>query len=614
MVIQNAQSIRQLPTECFHDPAIVGAITNAIMLLENVSNRRQALSALVDRLLDVAEIDAAVSAARMAPDLTPHHYVNNVDPWFKNALLLKIADRMLDRNNLSGALPVLDEATDGLNELSRYEPSDLPIDLPWFQLTTRYRRIGMLERVYHIWITVIAWARSIEESLAAPDPAWFQPEDGSRLLAGIVAEMLELGQYERAQATAAAIRHEPYRANALALLTGAPSPPAIITPAAEISAILARVGELLAQQRGVSADRANDLAHAGELLAEIGRDRLLRSGTPAAGLWERLRTELAALLNGLDGPGTGAVAPHERIRAGNALGLLGDPRFPLTDSEWQTSLATLASQFSANGVSYWRYVPAGTYLIGAWAEYDPYAGPMQRDQWSELAEISSFWLARLPVTVAQYRRFVIEGYRDDAYWTAHGLIWRREHSAAKTWDDNQGANLPAASVNWYEATAYCRWLNARYGAALPAEYIFRLPSEAEWEVAAAYDGTNQRRPHPWGDANLTVERAATAIWRLSSPAPVGLCPAGMAACGALDLIGGCREWSGSAEESYPKWATNLVNDHPLPQSVAPLSVPLRGVSWRESCAAPSNGARSASWPDTRLADTGFRLALAPRPG
>ena len=52
------------------------------------------------------------------------------------------------------------------------------------------------------------------------------------------------------------------------------------------------------------------------------------------------------------------------------------------------------------------------------------------------------------------------------------------------------ANRPVVGVNWYEAMAYAAWL---------AEQLsrpFRLPTEAEWERAAA---GRQRRRYPWGD-------------------------------------------------------------------------------------------------------------------
>jgi hypothetical protein len=227
MHIQDAQAIRQLALVHFHNPALVRAITQQIVLFEGAHNRRQALSALVDQLLAAGELDAAVSAARLAPDLTPSTFVNNVNYWLKSSLLLEIVDRLLNQQDLVRAVQLLDEATLGLDQLTRYEPYDLPAELPWFQLTRRYERVDLLRRIYHVWDTVIAWARSIEQSMAIPDPYFFQPEDGSRFLVGIVEEMLRLGQRERAQATAIAIQHEPHRAKAVALLSGPPSSEAV---------------------------------------------------------------------------------------------------------------------------------------------------------------------------------------------------------------------------------------------------------------------------------------------------------------------------------------------------------------------------------------------------
>ncbi|HEU4323355.1 MAG TPA: SUMF1/EgtB/PvdO family nonheme iron enzyme [Roseiflexaceae bacterium] len=407
-----------------------------------------------------------------------------------------------------------------------------------------------------------------------------------------------------------------------------PLEPVAVQPAAQIDtgAAIARVQQLLAVQQGVGAERVGDLAQAGELLAEVGLARLREAGAPAADLWQQARRELVELLAGFDGPGADDVPPEGRVRAGRALGLLGDPRTPLDDDAWRASLAALATEFTASGDHYWRSMPGRSYLTGGWAEDDPYAGPMQRDQWVDMVSVPAFWIARLPVTVAQFALFVADGYHDDSHWTPNGLLWRAEHAASKSWGEPQhrGANQPVVYVNWYEATAYCRWLSARLAPALPEGYTLRLPTEAEWEAAASYDGTLQRRDHPWGKEVLTLGRAVTRDWQLVAPAPVGLCPAGVAGCGALDLAGGAWEWCGSAEESYPKWANTLVDDHLVQKILAPMRggswaemVRRGGVggSWAESSRAATCGSRQALGPIyIARNDTGLRLALAPRQG
>jgi iron(II)-dependent oxidoreductase len=119
----------------------------------------------------------------------------------------------------------------------------------------------------------------------------------------------------------------------------------------------------------------------------------------------------------------------------------------------------------------WIDVPAGPFELGA--SPDGFAYDNERPR--HTVELAAFQVARLPVSNAGWLSFSEGGgYRRREWWSDEGWAWKQEHDIAH--DRSVASGHPAAPVchvSWFEAEAFARAAGAR------------LPSEAEWEKAAA---------------------------------------------------------------------------------------------------------------------------------
>lgn len=343
-----------------------------------------------------------------------------------------------------------------------------------------------------------------------------------------------------------------------------------------------------------------DLLLAAACYEDIGRRRLLARYLPEPAVLAFERDLREALVRALERPAPTLLLP-QRVEAGDALGRLGDPRLPATVDDWRRELARRDEHFGAPQ-GYWCYVQPGTYRIGGWEK---------REKAADIA-LPAFWIAHFPITVAQYAPFVEVGYSRNAenLWTPNGWRWKQGQRRTQPWSWNKtpydGANQPAIGVTWYEATAFCAWLNEQLENELPEGYVVRLPTEAEWEAAAAYDAGMQRRRYPWGEDEPTPERAIYDASGLGRPAPVGCCLAGEAACGALDMAGNVWEWAASSYNQYPSRSNVGEKDFTIDK----WDVPIRGGSWAQNSTLVRCGARGRPRPDAIL--NGFRVVAAPR--
>ncbi len=96
-------------------------------------------------------------------------------------------------------------------------------------------------------------------------------------------------------------------------------------------------------------------------------------------------------------------------------------------------------------------------------------------------------------------------------------------------------NHPVTETTWAGARAYCAWRTAR------------LPTEAEWEVAAR--GADERL-FPWGNQPPDETRAFVSR-RAGETGAVGLRPLGASPFGVLDMSGSLAEWTSSLLRPYP---------------------------------------------------------------
>jgi formylglycine-generating enzyme required for sulfatase activity len=134
--------------------------------------------------------------------------------------------------------------------------------------------------------------------------------------------------------------------------------------------------------------------------------------------------------------------------------------------------------------------------------------------------INDFAIAETEVTNAQYAEFIKETNR------AEPSGWKNN-----TFPDGQ-ENYPVTNVSWRDANAFCSWLAKKLNAEV------RLPTEAEWELAATgRDG----KKYPWGDEwNKEAANSQESGGRISAVKSFAL---NRSPSGAFDMVGNVWEWT-----------------------------------------------------------------------
>ena len=376
-----------------------------------------------------------------------------------------------------------------------------------------------------------------------------------------------------------------------------------------------RLLEMLLKRGTDVAERAQALALAADALAELelfkGQGRV------------REQVQHQALRIFAAPPGLPAAV---RVLCGATLASVGDPR-PGVCTLPPPMVAFVGSSFML-GSSRSEAEHAGL----QWEQYYLKQGDKETAKrvrkWPEReindqpVTLAPFELAHFPLTNAQYALFIDDdGYNPERSWwdnTARTWLARNDQHTEglnpwqqrtgkqqpSRWNDarfgSKRTNHPVVGISWYEATAFCRWLT-QHTTYNRNRYVYRLPSEAEWERAAR--GV-ERREFPWGAEQPDAERANfNQIY--NSTTAVGSFPSGATPEGLADMAGNVWEWTASV---YGNYQEGLATIWQAPTDVANKRFTLRGGGWGDPPLFLRASDRGNFAPDIHDGNVGFRLA------
>ncbi len=228
-------------------------------------------------------------------------------------------------------------------------------------------------------------------------------------------------------------------------------------------------------------------------------------------------------------------------------------------------------------------IPAGVFVMGSpTSEKDR---GLDEGPATEVRFAKAFWMGKFEVTQAEYERLM----------------------GANPSQFTGDTNRPVEKVNWHEAMEYCARLTRHAMATgnLPDGYVYRLPTEAEWEYACRA-GTTTRlsygddpeyallESYAWfnGNAGSTTHPVGE-----KKPNPWGL----------HDMHGNVWEWCfDRSNGSLPGGAVANFSG-PTEGSLRVA----RGGSWLYDGKFCRSANRDDYGPSNRCSDIGFRVVLAP---
>jgi gamma-glutamyl hercynylcysteine S-oxide synthase len=227
------------------------------------------------------------------------------------------------------------------------------------------------------------------------------------------------------------------------------------------------------------------------------------------------------------------------------------------------------------------------------------------------AVVGDFRLGRTAVTNAAWRRFVQGGgYEQRQWWSPEGWAWRREQDIVRPegWTEDLRSQWrlgrlqplapdePVVHVSWFEADAFAR------------AHAARLPTEAEWERAATWDGRRRvAMAHPWGEEPAVPGVHANVDQLAGGTAPAAAFAAGAAPSGCLGMIGDVWEWTSTEFNGYPGFVADPYREYSEVFFGRGFRV-LRGGSWATRARLATATFRNWDYPERRQIFAGVRIA------
>jgi formylglycine-generating enzyme required for sulfatase activity/predicted Ser/Thr protein kinase len=266
-------------------------------------------------------------------------------------------------------------------------------------------------------------------------------------------------------------------------------------------------------------------------------------------------------------------------------------------------------------------IPAGMVLIKG-AEFkrgDLFGDGNPNEKPVHLVRVEDFLIGQHEVTNREYLEFVratkgnlpewMNPNSDYHYQTGSDPFYKKLGAALYSLDH------PVIGVSWSDAITYCAWLS------LQGSYKFRLPTEAEWELAAR--GGNAIK-YSWGNGAPSLALGGNVgdealkkvfpdwpiIWRAYNDNYAFTAPVkkfGGNALGIFDMTGNVAEWCSDwyQENYYQK--QNWDRPAGPPQGIAKV---IRGGSWGDTPAKLRIAYRRYAPPSFRSNNLGFRVTAS----